>query len=73
MQTKIIVYFHGNAEDVSSSYDFSLKMSLILRCNVLAMEYPGYGLYQQEQASAEKIQENSKIVIEYLTQQLGYH
>jgi hypothetical protein len=43
--SKIIVYFHGNAEDVSTSYNFTLKMSLTFRCNVLAVEYPGYGLY----------------------------
>jgi hypothetical protein len=43
--SKIVVYFHGNAEDVNTSYDFTLKMSLTFRCNVLSVEYPGYGLY----------------------------
>jgi len=43
--TKIVVYFHGNAEDLHTSYDFTLKMSLKFRCNVFVMEYPGYGLY----------------------------
>lgn len=71
-KTKIAVYFHGNAEDVSSSYDFSLKMSLIFRCNVLAMEYPGYGLYKQESPSAELISQNAKLVIDYLLDTLGY-
>lgn len=28
LHTKVVVYFHGNAEDVGSSYDFILKMSL---------------------------------------------
>lgn len=58
-----MVYFHGNAEDLHTSYDFTLKMSLKLRCNVLVMEYPGYGLYTQESASAELISENAKLVI----------
>ena len=69
---KIIVYFHGNAEDVSTSYDFSLKMSLTFRCHVMAVEYPGYGLYQQESSSAETILENARLVVEYLTKTLRY-
>jgi pimeloyl-ACP methyl ester carboxylesterase len=47
-------------------------MSLKFRCNVLVMEYPGYGLYTQESASAELISENSKLVIEFLINTLGY-
>lgn len=69
---KIIIYFHGNAEDVSTSYDFSLKMSLTFRCNVLAVEYPGYGLYHQQGSSAETISENARLVLEYLTKTLLY-
>ena len=64
--SKIVVYFHGNAEDVSTSYDFTLKMSLTFRCNVLAVEYPGYGLYQQESPSAEKILEDTQIIMQFL-------
>ena len=69
---KIIVYFHGNAEDVSTSYDFSMKMSITFRCHVMAVEYPGYGLYQQESSSAETILENARLVVEYLTKTLRY-
>lgn len=53
--TKVVVFFHGNAEDVGSSYDFILKMSITFKCSVLAVEYPGYGLYKSEEASAEAI------------------
>ena len=67
------MYFHGNAEDVGSSYDFILKMSLTFQCSVLAVEYPGYGLYKTEEASAEAIQEIADLVIEqFLIQQIGY-
>ena len=43
--TKIIVYFHGNAEDVGVSYELLVKMSITYQCSVLAVEYPGYGVY----------------------------
>ena len=43
--TKIIVYFHGNAEDVGISYEFLVKMSVTFKCSILAVEYPGYGIY----------------------------
>ena len=43
--TKIIVYFHGNAEDVGISYELLLKMTIAFKCSALAVEYPGYGVY----------------------------
>ena len=46
--TKIIVYFHGNAEDVGVSYELLVKMSVTYKCSVLAVEYPGYGIYRTE-------------------------
>lgn len=67
-----MVYFHGNAEDIGSSYDFILKMTIAFGCSVLAVEYPGYGLYQQESSSAETIMQNADLVLEFLTQQIGY-
>ena len=57
--TKIIVYFHGNAEDVGISYEFLVKMSTTYRCSVLAMEYPGYGIYRSEVADADSIMINA--------------
>lgn len=47
-------------------------MSLLFRCNVLVVEYPGYGIYKQESPSAEIISENAKLVLTYLIQHLGY-
>ena len=61
--TKIIVYFHGNAEDVGVSYELLVKMSITYQCSVLAVEYPGYGIYQTEQADAETIMINAQLVM----------
>ena len=57
--TKIIVYFHGNAEDVGISYELIVKMSIAFNCSVLAVEYPGYGVYRDEPADADTLLVNA--------------
>ena len=61
--TKVIVYFHGNAEDVGISYEFLVKMSVTFQCSVLAVEYPGYGVYRNEEAEAETLMLNAQLVM----------
>ena len=36
---KIIIYFHGNAEDLGISQDFCHVLMTELHANVIAMEY----------------------------------
>ncbi|KRX05801.1 Protein kinase-like domain [Pseudocohnilembus persalinus] len=46
----LLIYFHANAEDIGSSYDsllFDLRSKL--KINILSFEYPGYGLYKDNQ------------------------
>jgi hypothetical protein len=57
------VYFHGNAEDVGHSYEFFVKLSVTFKCSVLAVEYPGYGIYSTESADAETISLNAELVV----------
>jgi pimeloyl-ACP methyl ester carboxylesterase len=44
--SKILIFFHGNAEDLRSSYDLVDMLRSVLNVNVIAVEYPGYGLYK---------------------------
>jgi hypothetical protein len=46
--SKILVYFHANAEDIVLAKELLDYMRVLLRVNVLAVEYPGYGLYTEE-------------------------
>lgn len=39
---------------------------------MLAVEYPGYGLYKSEPSSAETILENAYAVVEWLIKDIGY-
>lgn len=43
--SKLLVYFHANAEDIVLSHDMLDYMRVLLKMNVVAVEYPGYGLY----------------------------
>jgi hypothetical protein len=45
--SKIMIYFHANAEDVGSCYSFVQYVSKTLKINILAVEYPGYGIYNK--------------------------
>lgn len=65
-----MVFFHGNGEDISSSYEFASFINEELQVSVLLIEYQGYSIYDGE-ASPLNIVADSKIVIDYLLQ-CGY-
>jgi hypothetical protein len=44
--TKLIIYFHGNAEDIGLAYDLLYKFGQEMNMHIIAVEYPGYGLYK---------------------------
>jgi pimeloyl-ACP methyl ester carboxylesterase len=70
--TKVILYFHGNAEDVSHSYEFFVRLSVAFKCSVLAVEYPGYGVYKTEEPDADTIRLDSELVLQFLVRNLRY-
>ena len=41
----ILVYFHGNGEDILGCHAFLSNMSQNIQVSILAMEYPGYSLH----------------------------
>ena len=42
---KLLLYFHGNAEDLGLAWEILDHLRSSLKIHVLAMEYPGYGIY----------------------------
>lgn len=46
--SKIMIYFHANAEDIVLANELLDYMQSLLRVNVVAVEFPGYGLYTEE-------------------------
>ena len=43
--SKIIVYFHGNSEDLYQNLYFLHQLKEFFNYSVLGMEYPGYGFF----------------------------
>lgn len=62
----IFVYFHANAEDLNSSYPMLDYLRRALDIWVLAMEYPGYGIYEGE-ASESQVLEDANNLMEWLS------
>ena len=51
---KLIVFFHGNAEDLGISYEMLDHLRTALKINVIAVEYPGYGVYEDPEGPSEE-------------------
>ena len=60
---QIILFFHANGEDLGTSYALSDYIRTALDISLLAIEYPGYGVYvDQGGPSEEKILRDAEIV-----------
>lgn len=68
----ILLYFHGNAEDISLAYNLLVQIRNNLEISILAMEYSGYGLYKDSEPTAEAILDDSEYIYNYLVKKLGY-
>ncbi len=63
--TKVMLFFHGNAEDVASSRNLLKMVRRVIPIHIFAIEYQGYGIYKGS-ASAEAIQNDADLVMNYL-------
>jgi len=68
---KILIYFHGNGEDICLAYDLLNHIRNNINVNILAVEYPGYGIYKGS-PSDSRILEDAEDVFEYLTNELKF-
>lgn len=63
--TKILLYFHGNAEDVALTRELLNVIQEQLQVHVLVMEYEGYGVYEGT-TSAKSVLYDSELVFQYV-------
>ena len=67
---KILLYFHGNAEDIGISYQMLDHLRSMLHLNIMAMEYPGYGAYKLEESADEaRILTDAEFTYKYILKQ----
>lgn len=70
--SKIFLYFHANAEDLGRAYKFLNYVHVYLRMHVIAVEYPGYGIYEGDNPNADKIINDADIVYNFLLKKLNW-
>jgi len=68
---KVIIYFHGNSEDIFCSRELlnSLKDNLLF-VSFLAIEYPSYSIYNQE-IDSKQILDDALTVFDFLKDIVG--
>ena len=69
--SKVMLYFHGNAEDVGTAYDFLRTLQRSVHVHILAVEYPGYGIYRGT-ATEERVLADAESVFMFLTEELEW-
>ena len=62
--TKILIYFHGNAEDLGKTLPFLKMVQSKFDTHIIAVEYPGYGVYEGE-VNEEAIYRDANRVVEF--------
>lgn len=67
----LLLFFHANYEDIGNTYQLMTYLRQYLKLNILAVEYPGYGIYKASSPSAEIIIEDSEIIYGFLTNVMG--
>ena len=64
---KLIIFFHGNAEDLGISYEMLDHMRTALMINILGVEYPSYGIYKDPAGPSEqKIYRDAELVFNFV-------
>jgi abhydrolase domain-containing protein 17 len=67
----MLVFMHGNADDVKSSNSYCQWLADHMVMNVLVFDYPGYG-YSSGDASEEGMEDAALTVMEYATTKLKH-
>lgn len=67
--TRLIVYFHANAEDLGTVYSDLRTLRTLLGVHVLAVEYPGYGVCSGT-PSEKAVLADAETVFRFVWQQL---
>ena len=66
----LMMFFHANAEDLGLVYNFCCILRDLFQVNVLAVEYPGYGICPGT-STEEGIVANAEAAMQFATDTLG--
>lgn len=71
---KLVIYSHGNAENILTTYPLMQQLSQLLECDMLTYEYSGYGLneFDSYERTAEGMNATLDAVVRHACKELGY-
>lgn len=67
---KFAIFFHSNAEDINLAYEMLSHIRFTLSINVIAPEFPGYGIYSGYPTEGQ-IFNDSLTVFDYMVENMG--
>lgn len=70
--SKVLLFFHGNAEDVGLAAELLEHLSEALKVHILAVEYPGYGVYRTKEPTEQLIFDDALRVYDFITSEYGF-
>ena len=62
---KLLLYFHANAEDLGKTFYLLNLFRRRLNVRVLAMDFPGYGLYGYEEKGSDMMLKSALLVYDF--------
>lgn len=68
----MMLYLHSNAEDLGRCYNFCNMLRMQFQVNVLAVEYPGYGICPGGQADEMSVIANARLAFRFATEVLEF-
>ena len=69
--SKVVLYFHANAEDLGTAEKDMQELSILLKVHVVIIEYPSYGIYNGEPTST-RITWDAINVFDYIAHACGW-
>ena len=60
--SKLLIYFHGNAEDLGYCSRFLEQLSALLDVSIISIEYPGYGIYNGQPQEKDILEDSEKVI-----------
>ena len=68
---RLIIYFHGNAQDIGQAEEFLSPLASELDSHILLVEYPTYGVYTNRELSEESICQDADHIFQHLVLRMG--
>ena len=69
---KVLIYFHGNAEDINIALPFVDYTSQKIKSHAVIIEYPTYGVYKNCKLSENNINSDAEAVFDFLVNEMNF-